>query len=312
MNTTQLKQISIKGYLASRGIHPKRENQYTATYLSPLREERTASFGVNLQMNLWYDHGMGVGGSIIDLVMMLEKCDFKRAAELLGADTTTPLHTPVSNVERANHIHVTGISPIISRALIDYLDERGIPLSIAQRECREVRYSIRENSREFYAIGFLNDAGGWELRNRAYKLSTPPKTITTIKRPHYRALVFEGFMDYLSYIRLQRNEHIPDNIVVLNSIVNIPKAINLLRQMDTVHAFLDRDDAGRNALKLLKAEHPNIIDQSHIYESAKDLNEFLQRIKNEPEFLAPEKAHVAAKEPRKQPRIQVKNKGRSM
>lgn len=41
-------------------------------YLSLLREERTPSFSVSYDKNLWHDFGTGEGGSIIDLVPRME------------------------------------------------------------------------------------------------------------------------------------------------------------------------------------------------------------------------------------------------
>ena len=43
-------------------------------YLSLLREERTPSFSVSYDKNLWHDFGTGEGGSIIDLVPRMEGC----------------------------------------------------------------------------------------------------------------------------------------------------------------------------------------------------------------------------------------------
>ena len=39
-----------------------------------------------------------------------------------------------------------------------------------------------ERSRRFFAIGFRNDAGGWELRSPQFKGSSAPKSITTFDR----------------------------------------------------------------------------------------------------------------------------------
>lgn len=296
MALQDIKQLSIRDYLAKMGIKPQSERGNRGMFLSPFRQESNASFSVNYDENVWYDHGIGKGGSIIDLVMMIENCDFKTAVGKLETNSEISVipYAPKSTAKQNSSIQVTGVSPIQSRALIEYLAGRGIPLSIAQQECREIRYRIGDNEREFYAIGFLNDAGGWELRNRHYKYATTPKTITTIKRPHYRGLVFEGFMDYLSYIRMQRGDRIPDNIIVLNSTANAPKALDFIRSLDTVHAFLDHDKAGRKALSELKKGHPNVIDQSYFYDGANDLNEHLQKIKNEPDFLELERSHKSA------------------
>ncbi len=68
MSLEHIKRISIREYLGARGIKPQSERAGRAMYLSPFRQERTASFSVNYDENVWYDHGIGEGGSIIDLV----------------------------------------------------------------------------------------------------------------------------------------------------------------------------------------------------------------------------------------------------
>ncbi len=51
--------ISIRDFLARRGILPKYERNDYGMYLSPLREECTPSFKVDYVRNLWYDFGLG-------------------------------------------------------------------------------------------------------------------------------------------------------------------------------------------------------------------------------------------------------------
>ena len=52
-------------------------------YLSLLREERTPSFSVSYDKNLWHDFGTGEGGSIIDLVPRMEGCAEGEAVQKL-------------------------------------------------------------------------------------------------------------------------------------------------------------------------------------------------------------------------------------
>ena len=47
--------ISIRDFLARRGIQPKYERNGYGMYLSPLRDEHTPSFKVDYVQNLWYD-----------------------------------------------------------------------------------------------------------------------------------------------------------------------------------------------------------------------------------------------------------------
>jgi hypothetical protein len=59
MALEHIKSISIRDYLGAMDIKPQRERAGSAMYLSPLREETTASLSVNHDENVWYDHGLG-------------------------------------------------------------------------------------------------------------------------------------------------------------------------------------------------------------------------------------------------------------
>ena len=84
MNTTPYApRVPIREYLARRGILPRYERNGYSMYLSPLREERTPSFKVNYQKDLWYDFGIGEGGTLLALIMRLERCSRSEAFEHL-------------------------------------------------------------------------------------------------------------------------------------------------------------------------------------------------------------------------------------
>lgn len=71
MNLNQIKNIKIADYLYSKDIQPKKMKGTDYWYISPYREERTPSFKVNSNLNVWYDYGTGEGGNIIDLMMKM-------------------------------------------------------------------------------------------------------------------------------------------------------------------------------------------------------------------------------------------------
>lgn len=161
-------------------------------------------------------------------------------------------------------------------ALIGYLRERGIDPAVAGALCREVHYAVGE--RRFFAIGFRNDAGGWELRSPQFKGSSAPKSITTFDRHGDTALLFEGFFDLLSYLTLQHKATPTADTAVLNSVVNLPRALPFLARHTTIHAFLDNDEAGRLTLERLRSALPGatVIDRAESYRAHKDLNESLR------------------------------------
>lgn len=271
--------ISIRDFLARRGIQPKYERNGYGMYLSPLREERTPSFKVDYVRNLWYDFGLGEGGTLLTLVMRLERCDRYAAIRILSsgeirqAESTSlssgiyerPAVGGVSPVLRPAAVPALRIlsdAPLRHPALVGYLASRGIVLSVAAAFCREVRYEV--NGRAFFAVGFRNDAGGWELRSERFKGGSSPKHITTIDNRSDTVIAFEGFMDFLAYLSLKHPERLRIDAAVLNSVVNLPKAIPFLSRHPVIHAFFDNDEAGRKTTSDLIRLCPRseVIDQS--------------------------------------------------
>lgn len=60
----------------------------------------------------------------------------------------------------------------------------------------------------YFSVGFKNRKGGIEIRNPYFKGAVSPKDITHVShnagdRRQSPVLVFEGFMDYLSYLALK-------------------------------------------------------------------------------------------------------------
>ena len=127
--------------------------------------------------------------------------------------------------------------------------------------------------RTYYAIGFANDALGWEIRNMYFKGCVAPKAITTIKRGTDRLQIFEGFMDFLSWQVL--NPSSACDTIVLNSLALLPRIQEKLKSYKQVESFLDNDEAGRKSFEFLKQFYPSVIDGSVRYQTHKDLNEWL-------------------------------------
>ena len=274
----QLKRLSIRDYLSRRGIQPARNNTRCGFYLSPFRAEHTPSFKVDYVQNLWYDFGSGEGGSIIDLVMRLENCDFMQAIHSLDngeIKMTASSANPVPAILTAPALRILSDAPLCHPALIGYLQRRSIAPEIASAFCREVRYTIGKKA--YFAIGFRNDAGGWELRSEYFKGGSSPKHITTIDNRSDTVIAFEGFMDFLSYLTLKKPESLRIDVAVLNSVVSLPKAMPFLQQHRTVHTFFDNDDAGRRATSQVQQLAPavEVVDQS-FFRNYKDVNEYLQ------------------------------------
>lgn len=270
------KQTDMVAYLSSLGCEPVKIKGNSYWYLSPLREEKTASFKVNTSINRWYDFGLAKGGSILDFCMLYSKLPLTEVASLLSGLLlpSAPTHfTDTNHQQKAKVIKVLDEFELTSTALIGYLHTRLIPVEIAEKYCREISYQIAEKI--YYGIGFQNDSGGWEIRNSYFKGSASPKDITTIQNGCERVSVFEGFFDFLTYLAIAA--HLPFNptdFIILNSLAFVEKSRSVLEAYADVDLYLDNDPAGKNVSRSLMALSKAYRDQSYRYAASKDLNDF--------------------------------------
>jgi hypothetical protein len=214
-----------------------------------------------------------VGGTMVDLVMKMNDCLFPQAMKILAGKAMPSFIAPPKPLDKSSKTVLHGVFPLRNYALISYLSRRGINTDIAQNQCVEVYYSTGKN--DYYAIGFKNDAGGYELRNRYYKGTLSPKDITTFSVPTDDCMIFEGFMDYLSYLTMNNLLHPQIDTVVLNTAVFLNRAMGFLNRHDEIHSYLQNDDTGRQVLSEIIANHGNVNDMSVFYENHKDLNDYL-------------------------------------
>ena len=300
-----LNYISIKQYLENKGINPAKDRGYYGMYSSPFRKDTNPSFKVDYGKDLWHDFGTGKGGSIIDLVMKLENCSLAEAFQRLDDNSFSFQRS--NPIDKNPVIKIQNIVPLTHLALFSYLKERSIDINIAKRYCSEVHYFVAEKT--YFAVGFQNDAGGYELRNKYFKGSITPKNISTINNISDSVMVFEGFMDFLSYLSLKHNPSPAIDTAVLNSTANLYKAIPFLKSHRTVHAFLDNDDTGRKSLVSLREllASSEVIDQSIFYRNHKDLNDYWQE--KSKSKIQDKKNDVTVQVKR---HIPVKKKGRSL
>jgi hypothetical protein len=277
LSWSEIKGTDLVDYLSSLGHEPKKIRNNDYWYLSPLREEKTPSFKINRKMNCWYDHGTGKGGNIVEFISLYTG---RSPAEILAssrADTylQKSKFLPGSKSENENSpLLITGDTPIRSLVLIRYLHRRNIPLGIACRYCREISFRIRDRS--YFAIGFKNDSGGYELRNEFLKISSSPKDITTCVHHSSKVAVFEGFMDFLSMDFLLQDTP-PDymDYCILNSLSLFERARPFLEDHERIHLFLDNDKAGTSATLHALTLHEKYSSESDFYRNYKDLNDWI-------------------------------------
>ena len=85
MNCADANKVDLVDYLYASGYTPAKIKGNDYWYISPLRDERTASFKIDRSKNVWFDHGTGNGGTAIDFVIQYFNCDVQQALQKLEA-----------------------------------------------------------------------------------------------------------------------------------------------------------------------------------------------------------------------------------
>ena len=302
---SRIKRYPIVEYLERKGVKPVRKTPTYAMYRSPLREETHPSFKVDTEKNLWIDYGEGRGGSIIDLCMRMEGCTLSEAIRRLGQNASdngtysflndfVPNNSqPVMAVNGARRL--IEISDTLPPHLQEYLTKvRCINLEKAMPFLKCISYEVR--GRRYQAIGFANLSGGYELRDdKTFKGTIAPKDITPIFTDRAEPVcIFEGFMDFLSFLSMK--EEITNHCLVMNSVSNVASTIRYLndRHLTNIHAFLDNDEAGRMAVQDFIKAGFHVEDMNIHYKDFKDLNEYhVSCVREQQKRKAQEQIHIS-------------------
>jgi Toprim-like/CHC2 zinc finger len=285
----QANQIDLVDYLATLGHRPSKIRNQNYWYPSPLRVEKEPSFKVDRKLNLWYDFGIGEGGSLIDFGKFYFNCSVKELLNKLENDQPSyilnpfiPSYKEKINVELVGKITIKNTREIAAEPLLQYLQTRRIPLQIAKLYCSEVDFMLY--GKMHTVIGFENRDGGYELRNKHFKLSSSPKNITLIGNESWKRIkVFEGFFNFLSFqaLRFRNKKSLSgkindrDSFLILNSLSFFEKARVLMEQYEEIHLYLDNDLSGSLSVQKAVGWSNKYKDKRSLYKNFKDINDLI-------------------------------------
>lgn len=279
MNADQAKQIPIDAYLAHQNLEPAFKRGHKFWYHSPLRRENTPSFKVDIRKNTWFDFGNGRGGTLIDLLMIWFGEDVSTVLARLSRHSG---HFPLPSPPRSSGtgFNILKVHTVTHPALLTYLQSRTISLRLARLYLTELHY--QREGRTYFSLAFSNRSGGHELRNKYFKGVLGIKDLTLIPASPHDLLLFEGFMDFLSYLTLTGTSRTRESALILNSTALARAAIRLIKQSSYRHLsfFFDNDPAGVSATTHIgSATGLPYLDRSFSYRDHKDLNDFCRDLK---------------------------------
>ena len=278
MNCNQFNSIKLEEVLVSLGHHPTKQNEKEAWYLNPFSTETQASFKLNKRNNIWYLHSEGIGGNNIDFMKKYLNASIKEVLAWAEQQNFSSFQSQKDYHSKSSSLnyHITEIKELQNENLKIYLQQRGLSPTVYSL-VKEVHFAIGE--KKLYAIGFENFSGGWELRNSFYKGSLQKKDISIVNLNNEnqnetgkRIVVFEGFMDALSFVEMK--PFFIGDLLVMNSISLLNRTKEHLKIYSEIHLFLDNDKAGETCKNEILKSFPEAKNHSEIYALHKDLNEY--------------------------------------
>ena len=274
MNCKQFNTIPLEEVLQILGHLPTKQTEKEAWFLNPFANENHASFKISKNMNYWYLHSEGIGGNNVDFMKKYLNASVKEVLEWAEQFFFSFQYQNNSNTKQkalANNYTIIEVKDIQHQASLEYLKSRKVENQL--EFLKEIHY--RMNDKNYFGIGFKNDSGGYEIRNKYSKICLGKKDVSMIKNGSENLKIFEGFFDFLSFKNIEKSlSDEKSDYIILNSVSMISKIKNLLKNYKKIELYFDNDEAGNRAVENLKKEFENVEDDRILYKDFKDLNDW--------------------------------------
>lgn len=287
MNIQQAKQLfTLPDVLSFFGLFPIKISGDKIFYFAiDGRNEKNASLLVSNDKAI--DFGSSKSYDIISAIQEIQKCSVKDALEFLEKQKTNSNLNVQDNFKFArslkeissNKIKIVSVKSHLNFSLKKYLFSR----KISERNfkyLKQVDYVLENKNLKFYAIGFENNSGSFELRSEIFK-GCNGKDISTILNQSQTINIFESFLDFLSFLEIFGN--IDEDFLILNSTAMKRKASdfikNNIQNYKRIKIFTDQDFSGKEVCDFFLKEFNIATDERKILvqtkKSYKDLNDLL-------------------------------------
>lgn len=274
MNCEQIKEkVSIRSVLESFNLFPAKQNSKTAFYFAIDREEKTPSLCVDFVKNKAFDFGTGKSYDVVSIVQQMNQCSVPEAIKHLEKFDIPENSLKMTKRESDKSFEIFDVKEIEHPALIQYLKSRKV---YNQRYLvKEIHYRFSGNY--YFGIGFYNNSGGIEIRNKYSKICLGKKDVTVIKNARNEkkeVCIFEGYFDFLTYFNLPNVQSSNSDFLILNSTAMFFNVEKELKGYHKIVLFLDNDLSGKTLAENIIRNYKNVEDCSVLYGGFKDLNEW--------------------------------------
>ena len=304
MNIYQANNLDFRDLLLRLGHEPVKilKDGLDIWYYSPFRHEKEPSFHIRFGREydwVWYDFGHDGASTILDFIMQYRNTDKRGALAFLdtlystGSFSFPPQKNTQKNLKNKNEkspdFEFIQDLPLKSEAILNYLQSRCIPRSIASKYFRVVKYRHRKKPthKPYFGFGMINESGGWEVRSASdserekFKTALITKDISVIQgreRGRGNVCVFEGMTDFVSLISMFEMDSLKGDAIILHGLKLYGRAVAYIREhrYNRINTFLDNNQSGQETTeRFINDFREMVVNQSSRFIGYVDLNDAL-------------------------------------
>ncbi|MEJ5962894.1 hypothetical protein [Pedobacter immunditicola] len=259
LNAVSIKeQVPLSTLLSRLGYQPAKSSGDEQLYLNVLRDAETRpTFAINTQLDMWFDRFTKKSGDIIDFGMaywpdltsdqVLEKItQLCTSSQEISVRSTDHRAGRKRRAIKIPYYHIAETRPLgCNPEITTYLQSQGL-WEISVGQLKEVYYYVvdeKHRRKDFFAAGWQNENGGWEVKGRNFSGCLGRKGMSFIPGDEKKLVLFEEYIAYLSW----KYEHRASNasILVMNSPEFLPAAKSRATKFRDVAVFLSKDLDGQ-------------------------------------------------------------------
>jgi hypothetical protein len=256
-------QVSLSMLLSRLGYQPAKSSGDEKLYLNVLRDTETSpTFAINTQLGMWFDRLTKKSGDIIDFGMAYwSGLNSDQVMEKINLLCASPQETIVSDhragrrrrAVKIPYYHIAETRPIgCNPEITTYLQSQGIwEISIGQ--LKEVYYYVvdeKHRRKDFFAAGWQNENGGWEVMGRNFAGCLGRKGMTFIAGDTDSLILFEDYISYLSWKYANRTAS--HSILVMNASEFLPAAKSRAAKFRDVAVFFGKEHLDEQLLSAIE------------------------------------------------------------
>lgn len=265
-------QVPLCALLNHLGHKPAKINGNEHHYFNVLKNAETKStFVVNDQLNIWYDRLTKKSGNVIDFgVAYWPDLNSEQVTEKISQIfqiSKQPTKIQTTNGRRKRlavkipFYHIEEIKPVgCNIEITAFLQSQGL-WEISIGHLKEVYYHVVDEKRrrkDFFAAGWQNENGGWEVRGKNFSGCLGHKGMTFIPGNESSLILFENYIDYLSW--KYANKLPGPSILILNSPEFLEAAKKRASKFHEVAVFFGKQHLNTEVLSAIKSINaPKII-----------------------------------------------------